>query len=77
MKDFKEMTLEELIKMQVELNRQIGLLRQEETETAYKRAVELANELNSLTRKYNILLESVDDDGYTLTLCDDITVLRP
>lgn len=76
MKNFEEMTLEELIGIQVELNRQIARIRQEEIDKAYKRAVELVDELNSLARKYDIPLESVDDDGYTITLCDDIKVIR-
>lgn len=77
MKDFKEMTLEELIKIQIELDRQIQQIREEEMEKAYKRAVELVDELNALTSKYNIPLESVDDDGYKITLCDDIKVPKP
>ena len=54
MKDFKEMTLEELIKIQIELDRQIQQIREEEMEKAYKRAVELVDELNALTSKYNL-----------------------
>ena len=77
MKDFKEMTVEELIKIQIELDRQIQQIREEEMEKVYKRAVELVDELNALTSKYNIPLESVDDDGYKITLCDDIKVTKP
>jgi len=74
---FKEdMTLEELLKAPSQLDEYIEQIRQEKKEKAFKKAVELANQLNSLVRECDITLESIDADGYTAKLNGDIIVLK-
>ena len=77
MKDFEDMTWEELDQARIELNKYLEKIRQQKRRAAYERAEELVKELNSITRDWNIGLISVDCDGYTIDLDDDIVVIKP
>ena len=77
MKDFKDMTWEELDKARTELYQYIDKVRRQKRKEVYERVKDLVDELNSLTRDWNILLETVDCDGYTIDLDEDITVIKP
>ena len=77
MKDFKDMTWEELDQVKTELLKYIEKARKKKRQAVYERVKELVNELNSLTRDWNIDLETVDYDGYLTEISDDITVVKP
>ena len=77
MKDFKDMTFEELDNARLELFKYLDKARRQKRQAVYERVEELVYELNSLTRDWNIQLETVDCDGYTVDLDEDITVVKP
>lgn len=77
MKDFEDMTWEELDQARTRLYWYIDKVRQQKRKEAYKRAKELVNELNSIARGWDIGLVSTDCDGNRMGIFEDIEVIKP
>ena len=63
MKDFSEMTLEELVETEIRLNNYIKDLREKELKEAIQKVKALLVEVNELQNEYGIYIEAETEDG--------------